>query len=118
MRWITCLAFCALAGLHGAIAGEPTSSPAKTQSCIDVEVNGERVPAYDCLTDKLSPADGHGPRIAAQLRSEQIARRPSNELDLFNQAATSQRLGNAFGKSVKAQRPPAAVPMLPIVKTR
>lgn len=117
MRRITCLALCALAGIYGAIAGQPAASDgANAQSCIDVEVNGERVPAYDCLTDKLTPAESREPRTAAQLGSEQIARRPSNELDLFNQAATRQRMGNAFGKSVQAQRPAVAPAASPLVR--
>lgn len=77
-------------------------------ACVEVEVNGVRAPSYNCLSQKLTPsakpnkADGKAPQIA----SEAIVQRPSNQLGLFNRAATSNRMGNTFGTSVYPQRPP------------
>jgi hypothetical protein len=48
------------------------------------------------------------------MASEAIVQRPSNELGLFNRAATGHRMGNAFGISVYPQRPPAATPAAPL----
>lgn len=84
--------------------------------CAEVTVNGVRAPSYDCLTQKLQPtappqgADGTQPALA----SEAIVQRPSNQLGLFNRAATSTRMGNTFGTSVYPQRPPPVQPSLPV----
>ena len=112
-------AVCMLLAACAAHASEPT--PAQTQTepaCIEVEVNGERAPAYDCLTLKLNAAVSTAgkPRQDPRLESEQIATRPSNEIALFNRAATRQRMGNTFGRSVHPQRPPAPATVSPIVK--
>lgn len=105
------LAFALLLAAGHAQAADPPPAP----SCIDVEVNGQRVPAYDCLSSKLAPAAPRDTRDAP-LPSAQIATRPSNEIGLFNRAATGQRMGNTFGTSVHPQRPPAAVPVSPVIK--
>ncbi|PLP98484.1 hypothetical protein [Cupriavidus pauculus] len=77
--------------------------PAKP-ACVDVEVNGERAPSYACLTQQLAPP--HNAKTEQrQLGSESIANRPSNQLGLYNRAATEHRMGNTFGSSVLPQRP-------------
>jgi hypothetical protein len=93
-----------------------TEAPAETEpACIEVEVNGQHVPAYDCLTRKLDPASGaNAKRQDIRLKSEQAAIRPANELGLFNRAATRQRMGNTFGTSVDPQRPATSFPAPPI----
>ncbi|GJG96805.1 hypothetical protein [Cupriavidus pauculus] len=78
-------------------------SPAKP-TCVDVEVNGERAPSYACLTQQLAPAHS-ATTEQRQLGSESIANRPSNQLGLYNRAATEHRMGNTFGSSVLPQRP-------------
>lgn len=86
-------------------------------SCVEVVVNGERTPSYACLTQKLRPTapprapDGAQPGMA----SEAITQRPSNQLGLFNRAATEHRMGNTFGTSVYPQRPPPVVPASPLI---
>ncbi len=86
-------------------------------SCVEVVVNGERTPSYACLTQKLRPtapprtADGAPPGLA----SEAITQRPSNQLGLFNRAATEHRMGNTFGTSVYPQRPPPVAPASPLI---
>lgn len=109
--WIATVAALAF----GAASAQPAPS-----SCAEVTVNGERVPAYDCLTQKLQPAappasaDGTPPAIA----SEAIAQRPGNQLGLFNRAATGHRMGNTFGTSVHPQRPATPAPVSPLMQGR
>lgn len=112
-------ALCALLATYAVQASESTTAQAQAEpACIEVEVDGQRVPAYDCLTLKLNTAVSAAdkPRQDPHLKSEQVATRPSNEIALFNRAATSQRMGNTFGRSVHPQRPPAPIPVSPIVK--
>ena len=86
-------------------------------SCIEVEVNGEKTPSFACLTQKLRPAAGAGKAAPPPpaFGSEAIILRPSNQLGLFNRAATSNRMGNTFGTSVYPQRPPPQVPATPLI---
>lgn len=112
-------ALCVLLATCAVPASESTTAQAKNEpACIEVEVNGERTPAYDCLTLKLNTAASAAdkPRQDPRLKSEQVATRPSNEIALFNRAATSQRMGNTFGRSVHPQRPPTPATVPPIVK--
>lgn len=89
----------------------PASEPER--GCIDIEVNGQQVRDYDCLGNLLMPPADRAARPPAQLRSEEIAGRPSTALGLANPEATRQRMGNTFGKSTLPQRPPQPPPMLP-----
>jgi hypothetical protein len=108
--------------LYGVVAlagcGFGAAAAAGADSCVEVVVNGERTPSYACLTQKLQPtAAPRGPDGAQTgLASEAITQRPSNQLGLFNQAATSNRMGNTFGTSVYPQRPPPAVPSSPLIQ--
>ena len=78
-----------------------------TDTCIEVEVNGEKILSYSCLTLKLKPTVNTQAKSRTQptMGSESIVQKPGNQLDLFNYAATSHRMGNAFGNSVTPQRP-------------
>ncbi|MGJ7524790.1 hypothetical protein [Variovorax sp. GB1P17] len=108
-------------GAHGAAMAQdaPVAKAEDTgaDSCVEVVVNGERTPSYACLTQKLRPTppprspDGEQPGMA----SEAITQRPSNQLGLFNRAATEHRMGNTFGTSVYPQRPPAVAPASPLI---
>lgn len=105
----------------GAAAQTPPSGGGEADgSCVEVVVNGERTPAYDCLTRKLAPTlPARGPDDAAPgLASEAITQRPGNQLGLFNRAATGHRMGNTFGTSVYPQRPPPAVYTSPLLPPR
>ncbi|WP_066266564.1 hypothetical protein [Hydrogenophaga palleronii] len=86
-------------------------------ACIEVEVDGQRSPpSFECLTQRLAPA-GQGARssqAAPRLASEAIVLRPSNQLGLFNRAATGHRMGNQFGISAFPQRPGDAPERTPI----
>jgi hypothetical protein len=102
-----------------AASASGTPKTPSRSGCVDVEVNGQRSPSYDCLTNQLQPASSPlaGGR-APGLESEDIANRPSNQIGgQFNWSATSQRMGNAFGNSATPQRP-AAPPPAPIIPGR
>lgn len=73
-------------------------------ACVEVEVNGLRSLAYDCLSQQLAAASGKA-GLALHAPGEAIERQSPNRLGLFNRSATAQRMGNAFGHSVRPQRP-------------
>ena len=99
-------------------AQETAAAPAA--SCVEVTVDGERAPSYDCMTDKLRPAASARRPDAAQggMASEAIVQRPGNALGLFNLAATQHRMGNTFGNAVYPQRPPTTAPAVPTIPGR
>lgn len=90
----------------GRIGGKPAP-------CVVVDVAGERVGHLDCASQKLEQAA----RIAqAQTRGAidtPVPRATSADVvtGVANQAATRQRMGNAFGVSVHPQRPNRVPPM-------
>ncbi|MDR6672176.1 hypothetical protein [Xanthomonas sp. 1678] len=112
------IALALLAADAHAVDPEPRDADDEALHCIEVEVNGERIPDYDCFSQMLAgqhtTADG---RPAAMTASERIARRPPAALGLADRAATSQRMGNTFGKSTTPQRPPPPAPR-PVVPNR
>ncbi|UIN54167.1 hypothetical protein [Pseudomonas kribbensis] len=76
--------------------------------CVEVTVGGYKAPNYDCLSQQM----GNNPDGAAAAQKNQEAmnvpvnKRPPNQVGLATPAATSTRMGNTFGTSVKPQRPP------------
>lgn len=72
--------------------------------CIEVQVNGERIPAWDCLQRKLGPAS-KAAKSPALPEAERLMRQPGNQLMQYNLEGTRQRMGDAFGRSVVPQRP-------------
>lgn len=84
------------------VAPRPAQAPT---GCVDVVVDGHAALSYDCLNQQLSPKETQG-RPPAGLESEAITQRAPNALGLFNQAATSNRMGSNFGTSAFPQRPP------------
>ncbi|MBN7831240.1 hypothetical protein J5H37_06860 [Stenotrophomonas maltophilia] len=72
--------------------------------CIEVLVNGERIPAWDCLQRKLAPATRPA-KSAALPEAERLMQQPGNQLMQYNLEGTRQRMGDAFGRSVVPQRP-------------
>ncbi|RIX76274.1 hypothetical protein [Acidovorax cavernicola] len=114
---------CALGGQAAAQATHTQTTKAGdagADACVEVTVNGERTPSYACLTQKLQPESAaRGPGDAQPgMASEAIVQRPSNQLGLFNRAATGHRMGNTFGTSVYPQRPPPVVPSSPLIPAR
>jgi hypothetical protein len=75
--------------------------------CVEVSVGGYKAPDYGCLSQQM----GNNPEGAAAAQKNQQAmdnpvnKRPPNQVGLATPAATSTRMGNTFGTSVKPQRP-------------
>ncbi|TEA59327.1 MULTISPECIES: hypothetical protein [unclassified Pseudomonas] len=99
--WKVALGGLLLTVLGGAHAEEPLG-------CVEVTVGGYKAPNYDCLSQQM----GNNPNGAAAAQKNQEAmnvpvnKRPPNQVGLATPAATSTRMGNTFGTSVKPQRPP------------
>ncbi|MFU2325880.1 hypothetical protein [Pseudomonas sp. NFX98] len=78
--------------------------------CVEVSVAGYKAPDYDCLSQLM----GNNPEGAAAAQKNleamnvPVNKRPPNQVGLATPAATSTRMGNAFGNSVKPQRPAPA----------
>lgn len=107
--WGAALLLAMAVGVHAADMAAQLDA-ADAPACIEVEVDGERVPAYDCLQRKLQPRLA-APRAAADPApsgAEAIVQRSANQLGVFNRAATQTRMGNTFGNSVLPQRPAVA----------
>lgn len=90
------------------------SGGAQDSNCVDVEVNGSRSPSYNCLEQHLTPPANRQPNNPG-MASFDIANRPSNQLGMFNQSSTSNRMGNTFGTSVYPQHPPAPAFNSPVI---
>lgn len=75
--------------------------------CVEVTVGGYKAPNYDCLSQQM----GNNPDSAAAAQKNMEAlnvpvhKRAPNQVGLATPAATSTRMGNTFGTSVKPQRP-------------
>lgn len=93
------------AGMAWAQAPKPVRPP---ENCVEVEVNGQRVPSYDCLQQRLSPEPAKRPPALPQ--SEQQVLQAPNSLGLPTPSTLSNRMGNQFGQSAFPQRPPASAP--------
>lgn len=99
----TALAFAVLLVLP-AVRAEERKTPEDAAPCIEVQVNGERIPAWDCLQRKLAPPTKSA-RAPALPEAERLMRQPGNQLLQYNLEGTRQRMGDAFGRSVVPQRP-------------
>ena len=112
---LTCAALPAQADEHTVVV----TAAAPEKGCVEVEAHGKRAPSMSCLSEKLLPNSNtlNGPPPALS-GAEAIVQRPSNQLGLYNRAALEHRMGNAFGKSVTPQRPPAPAPASPLLPAR
>ncbi|WP_329849322.1 hypothetical protein [Stenotrophomonas pavanii] len=86
------------------VRADETKKQEDAAPCIDVQVNGERIPAWDCLQRKLAPAS-KAAKSPALPEAERLMRQPGNERMQYNLEGTRQRMGDAFGRSVVPQRP-------------
>lgn len=88
-------------------------------ACIDVAVDGYKSLSYECLGQQMTNRQGD---TAAQKNQQamqfSIRNRASNQLGLFNQAATGHRMGANFGKSAFPQRPVENIPRAPLLINR
>lgn len=99
-------------GLYGPAAR--AGDAADGSGCIELEVNGERIRDYACMSRMLAPAAAATPASTAPMAAEQRVRQPPSALGLANRAATQQRMGTSFGVSTQPQRPvPPPAPVRP-----
>ncbi|MGE8150380.1 hypothetical protein ACQKP5_03915 [Pseudomonas vancouverensis] len=90
------------------ITGLPLAQAEEASGCVEVQVAGYKAPDYNCLSQQM----GNNPEGAAAAQKNReamnvpIDKRPPNQVGLATPAATSTRMGNTFGTSVKPQRPP------------
>ncbi|QVN03652.1 hypothetical protein JYG38_09415 [Pseudomonas rhodesiae] len=100
MRIASLLLCATLASL--AHAAEPPAN-----GCAEVTVDGYKAPDYACLSQQMGN-DTRAAKAASKNREAQnigVEKRPPNKVGLATPAATSVRMGNTFGTSVKPQRP-------------
>ncbi|MCU1785539.1 hypothetical protein NTD80_22580 [Pseudomonas sp. 13B_2.1_Bac1] len=75
--------------------------------CAEVAVDGYKAPDYGCLNQQMG-SETNATKAAQKNREAQnipVERRQPNKVGLATPAATSVRMGNTFGTSVKPQRP-------------
>lgn len=86
------------------VRADETKKQEDAAPCIEVQVNGERIPAWDCLQRKLAPAS-KAAKSPALPEAERLIQQPGNQLMQYNLEGTRQRMGDAFGRSLVPQRP-------------
>ncbi len=92
----------------GLLLALPWAQGEEAPACIEVTVGGYKTPDYNCLSRQM----GNDPQAATAAQRAQDAmnvpvnERAPNSIGLATPAATSVRMGNTFGTSVKPQRPP------------
>jgi hypothetical protein len=101
MTWL------ALGVLATAPSGAASAADDAEQVCVDVRIGTEA--SYACLNDRLRQVANQSHFVANP--AEVTVTSPAPAVGTFNQAATAERLGNAFGHSVYPQRP--APPQFP-----
>lgn len=80
---------------------------ALADSCTEVSVDGYKAPDYGCLSQQMG-SDTNAAKATKKNREAQnipVDKRAPNAVGLSTPAATSVRMGNTFGTSVKPQRP-------------
>lgn len=75
--------------------------------CTEVMVDGYKAPDYGCLSQQMGsdPDAAKATQKNGEALKVQVQKRPPNQVGLSTPAATSVRMGNTFGSSVKPQRP-------------
>ena len=80
---------------------------AHADSCTEVAVDGYKAPDYGCLSQQMG-SETNATKAAQKNREAQnitVEKQLPNKVGLATPAATSVRMGNTFGTSVKPQRP-------------
>lgn len=81
-------------------------NPHADTSCVDVEVNGQRTPSFDCLSQQMSPEHNKAAgRNNPALSAESAIQRGPNHMGLITPGTVQNRMGNTYGKSAFPQRP-------------
>lgn len=78
-----------------------------SEGCVEVSVGGYKAPDYNCLSKQMgnNPEAAKAAQANQQALQDPVSKRPPNQVGLATPAATSVRMGNTFGTSVKPQRP-------------
>ncbi|MBL6749563.1 MAG: hypothetical protein ISP90_03540 [Nevskia sp.] len=94
-----------LAALAG--GADSAATAAGGRGCVSVEAAGHRGPDLNCLNAQLSASADQQAQRNAALQAVVDGSRPATPAGqgLYTQAATRERLGDAFGHSVVPQRP-------------
>lgn len=75
--------------------------------CVSIEVDGVRIPDYQCLSAAMAaPVTSGQPGVAPWSLDGTDPQRAPQQWGLFNQSALRTMLGNQFGKGVVPERPP------------
>jgi hypothetical protein len=84
-----------------------TIGGAKSDPCVAVDIAGHKAGDADCAAQKLQDAARQAQDRAKDQPVPNVASAtsPDTQIGVANQAATKQRLGDNFGKSVLPQRP-------------
>jgi hypothetical protein len=103
MKRLMCIASLLLCATLPSLAHAETPA----NGCAEVTVDGYKAPDYACLSQQMGN-DTRAAKAASKNREAQnigVEKRPPNKVGLATPAATSVRMGNTFGTSVKPQRP-------------
>ncbi len=96
----------ALLGLQPANAAE-AGDPASSDVCVGVGIGGSPPDQLACLNARLRRSAAAAQQQAAEVSdlAGSAARSSGPALNIFNETATRERLGDAFGHSPFPQRP-------------
>jgi hypothetical protein len=102
------------------ISGLSLAHAEQPQGCVEVTVGGYKAPDYNCLSQQMgnNPAGATAEQKNQQAMNVPINKRPPHQLGLATPAATSTRMGNTFGTSVKPQRPTPTTATSPLLNGR
>jgi hypothetical protein len=89
-------------------AAHGQTAPAPAVNCTDVQVGSAR--SYDCINAQLGNVANAQQRPSSATDAPISASSPGYATGTFNQAATANRLGQNFGKSVVPYRPANNIP--------
>jgi hypothetical protein len=97
----------------------PVQIHAAAQPCVDVQVEGARSLSYDCLNQQLKEdAQNRADTPPAVTAKDAAGTGAPTTVGTFSYTGTSIRMGNSFGHSAIAQRPPAPSFTNALVPTR
>ncbi len=81
-------------------------SAAAGQTCVQISLNSQTGPPYNCLNQQLQQlAESARPQPTLPLSASS----PSNATGTFNESSVAEQYGKNFGHSVIPYRPPAPV---------
>jgi hypothetical protein len=85
------------------IGGTATQSAPADETCVEVEIGGQKAPAYSCINQRLQQQVDHVQPVENSPPLD--ASSPAVAVHGFNQTALQQQFGQNFGKSVVPFRP-------------